>query len=192
MLDRAKAIEIVIPFLREREAFRAISYPDSGDTWTLGYGHTAGVHEGDRISLADAEKLLVQDATQIAEFIEDHLPDWLNPNQFAALISFAFNVGPGRNGVKDGFLILKNGKPSHLLRYLQAPGSHCAPITIADEFLHWVYVKGEVSEGVLRRRTLERKLFLTPFTSPGETPASGENDSPFAAGASKTKGASNA
>lgn len=184
MLDRAAALQIVIPFLREREAFRPVAYQDGADVWTLGYGHTAGVHEGDRISLEDAEKLLVQDATQIAEFIEDHIPDWLNPNQFAAVISFAFNVGPGKNGVKDGFLILKNGKPSHLLRYLNEHAAWLGPQKIGDEFLHWVYIKGEVSEGLLRRRTLERKLYLTPFTPPGETPASGAKDSPTAAGAS--------
>lgn len=177
MLDRATAIKIVIPFLRARESFRSAAYQDGAGVWTIGYGHTAGVKPGMKISFAEGEQLLEQDAEQIAGLIETHMPTWLNPNQFAALISFAFNVGPGKYEEKDGLLTLKNGKPSHLLRYLRAPSAELAPTQIGDEFLHWIYIAGEPSSGLCSRRTMERKLFLTPYTPPGVTPELADDSS---------------
>jgi lysozyme len=69
-----------------------------------------------------------------------------------------FNVGPGRAGVKDGFVTLKNGNRSTMLTRLNE-GNYSA---VADEFPKWNLVSGQVSRGIVRRRESERDLFLTP------------------------------
>ena len=160
MLDLDSAIEIAIPKLKIFESFRSRAYPDQNGVWTIGYGHTAGVKPGMKMSVLVAEKLLVQDTEQIAQLLEPHLPEFLNPNQFAALISLAYNIGPGKAGARDGFLIQKSGEPSTILKKLTegAPAHE-----IGDCFLSWIYVGDEASSGLCSRRTRERELFLTPY-----------------------------
>jgi GH24 family phage-related lysozyme (muramidase) len=178
MLDRKAALEIVIPFLRARESLQPSAYWDNGD-WSIGYGHR-GAKEGDRISDETAEALLLVDADSFAGYIQPHLPDQ-NPNQFAALISLSFNIGLGQKDVKDGFLIQKTGEKSTILTLLQAGA---APLVIGNEFLHWIYEGHIPISGLCTRRTLERRLYLSPYTSPGVSVlASDSTDSLSGAGA---------
>ncbi len=184
MLNRTAALDIVVPFLMQEriEGFRGEAYQDLGrgkGIWTYGFGHTAGVKEGMKISRPTAIQLLKFDTNETAEIIENRLPNTLNPNQFAALISFTFNVGPGKMGEKDGFLTLKSGRPSTLLKMIQEfpePTPEQLKET-ADQFLRWIYAGGEVLSGLCTRRTRERELFLTPYTSPGDTAAPASDSS---------------
>lgn len=162
MLDHQTALEIAVPFLRNVESFRANAYQDGGGKWTIGYGHASDVTEGQKISQPKAQDLLLEDAERFAELISPQIPPDLNPNQFAALISFTFNVGPGLKGARDGFLILENGEPSTLLKYICANPRPDLK-TIGDEFLRWIYIKGQPSSGLCSRRTAERRLFMTPY-----------------------------
>jgi lysozyme len=78
----------------------------------------------------------------------------LNPNQYAALVSFVFNVGPGKKDFKSGFVTLKNGRPSSMLRMLNAQLYRAA----AEEFPKWV--NNPPLPGLVKRRAAERALFL--------------------------------
>lgn len=62
-------------------------------TLTIGYGHTRTVRPGMRISEADAVRLFREDLApaEAAVFRIVQVP--LTDNQFAALVSFAFNLG---------------------------------------------------------------------------------------------------
>lgn len=166
MLDRAAALKIAIPFIAARESLQLRAYWDNG-AWSIGYGHR-GVAEHSVITEDAADELLQADADQFAGFIQPHLPDQ-NPNQFAALISLSFNIGLGKKGVKDGFLVQKSGEKSTILSLLQA---NAEIHTIGDAFLAWIYEGGVPLSSLCTRRTLERKLYLTPFTPPGESPLS--------------------
>lgn len=171
MLDLDEALEIAIPFLKLREGFRASAYQDGGGVWTIGYGHTADVKPGDKVTQVLAGAMLEQDSEDVAAEIVGSLPDTLNPNQFAALISFTYNVGPGRMGHKDGFLVLKSGQPSTLLRLIrEIPDPSPDQLkTVGDQFLHWIYVNGEPSSGLCTRRTCERELYMSPYLTPKGT-----------------------
>lgn len=71
----------------------------SAGAWTIGYGHTAGVHKGMKITQAQADEYLKQDIAKFEKYINNpsYVPftDKLNQNQFDALVSFAFNLGQG-------------------------------------------------------------------------------------------------
>jgi lysozyme len=68
----------------------------------------------------------------------------MTDNQFAALVSFAYNCGVG------------NLKSSSLLKHFNSGKIQEA----AQEFLRWTKAKGVVMPGLVRRREAEKALFL--------------------------------
>ena len=85
-------------FVARHEGLRLESYQDTGGVWTIGYGHTgADVHAGLRISLGKAKAWLAQDlrvaAARLQAVVTRPVIDDLTENQYAALLSFVFNLG---------------------------------------------------------------------------------------------------
>ena len=79
------------------EGFEDTAYWDEyGDVWTIGYGHTEGVKQGDTITQKQALKLLQEDCAYLETFVnnKNYVPQTLNQAQFDALVSFAYNLGP--------------------------------------------------------------------------------------------------
>ena len=130
-------------FVKQFEGRELKAYRCSAGVWTIGYGHTKGVSEDDEISASEAEQLLVEDLTSIAEDLSRLVNVPVSEGQYVALLSLAFNVGA--TAVKKSTLLfhLNHG------RYDEA----------AEEFDKWVYAGGKVSEGLKRRRAAERQLF---------------------------------
>ncbi|MBV6694018.1 lysozyme [Serratia quinivorans] len=145
-----------IEFIKKEEGLRLAAYLDSVGIWTIGYGHTGGVIPGSSISREQAEYLLREDIRGFERIINNEVKVPLNQNQFDALVSFIFNVGPGRKGVKSGLITLKDGRPSTLLRCLNNGQYRDA----ANAFNSWVYAGGVVLKGLVNRRERERSLFL--------------------------------
>ncbi|WP_261132438.1 lysozyme [Serratia quinivorans] len=145
-----------IEFIKKEEGLRLAAYLDSVGIWTIGYGHTGGVIPGSSISREQAEYLLREDIRGFEKIINNEVKVPLNQNQFDALVSFIFNVGPGRKGVKSGLITLKDGRPSTLLRCLNNGQYRDA----ANAFNSWVYAGGVVLKGLVNRRERERSLFL--------------------------------
>ena len=80
-------------FIAREEGCRRKAYQCSAGVWTIGYGYTKGVKEGDEITSAEAERLLVEDiAETVSEFSRCvNVP--VMRGQFVALTSLAFNLG---------------------------------------------------------------------------------------------------
>lgn len=113
---------------------------------TIGYGHTSGVHLGEKITQAEADKLLQEDLKYYAEGINKYIKVNLNQNQFDALISFVYNVGLG------------NFLNSTLLKDLNSQRFNDVPA----QFKRWIYGNNKkVLPGLVRRREAEAKLFTT-------------------------------
>ena len=62
-------------------------------TLTIGYGHTRTVQPGQRITLAEAERLLLEDLASVEAAIARSVTVPLTDGQHGALVSFAFNLG---------------------------------------------------------------------------------------------------
>lgn len=134
-----------LSLIKQSEGCSKTPYRCPAGIWTIGYGHTSGVHEHTPpITEAEAEALLVRDLRGAEQAVNAcvHVP--LNANQFAALVSFVFNVGSA------------NFAHSRLLKHMNAGEMD----TAADEFLRWVYAKGVPLAGLKTRRMAERALFL--------------------------------
>ncbi len=132
-----------IDLVKASEGLRLQSYRDSGGTWTIGYGHTAGVKAGQTITEAEAGQLLVDDLDNAADGVRRLVTVPLTQGQFDALCDFVFNLGAGRL------------MGSTLLRVLNR-GDYGAA---AAQFKFWVMGGGEVLPGLVKRRAAERELF---------------------------------
>ena len=88
----------LVDFVKEKEGFRKEAYQDIVGVWTIGYGFTHNVKEGDTITKAEAEDRLEEELQDYLEyviyFMNQNNYDW-NNNQVAALTSFIFNGGKG-------------------------------------------------------------------------------------------------
>jgi lysozyme len=145
----------LLDMVKDREGFYHAAYRCPAGVWTIGYGHSRGVTPGDHISEARAHELLIEDLEAAARIVDRAVTVPLKPYQRAALVSFAFNVGGGAKGVKDGFAMLKSGQPSTLLRKLNAGDYEGA----AAELPKWTKAAGTVLAGLVLRRRMERLMF---------------------------------
>lgn len=133
-----------ILLIKKHEGFRPTAYkPTKADVWTIGYGHTHGVKEGDTCTVSQADAWLYDDVRE-AELSITNIGRPLTQNQFDALVSFAYNLGPGpltHSGLHDALMQNDNQKA-------------------ADELLKWIYQGKSVLHGLTVRRADERALFL--------------------------------
>ena len=139
--------------IEQFEGFSDKPYRDPVGVWTIGFGSTKGVGPGSpHVTRAQAEARLMRevDAEYGAAINALGLP--LNQNQFDALVSFVYNVGPGGVAPSTG-----------VGRALRARDWNAA----ADRLLQWDKAGGRRLLGLTRRRQAERALFLrTPRTDP--------------------------
>lgn len=131
--------------IKECEGCRLTAYKDAVGVWTIGYGHTTNVRQGDKITQAEADALLVKDIARFESTVNianDKYNYDFNENEFSALVSFAFNIG-------NIIQLTQNGKRSKA--------------EIAEKMLLYVKAGGKTLPGLVSRRKRERELFLTPW-----------------------------
>ena len=126
------------------EGLRLVAYRDAAGVLTIGYGHTKGVREGDRISPFWAKELLEKDVAEVERAVGE-LGVARTPGQLDALTSLAFNIGIGRL------------KASTLLRVIRDGGTKQQ---IKKEFKRWVYAGGQRLRGLELRREWEARRFF--------------------------------
>lgn len=143
-ISKRKISQVGIDLIKSFEGFEAEAYQCPAGKWTIGYGHTKTAKSGMTITPAQAEQLLKEDLNRFEVAVEDLVKVSINDNQFAALVSFAFNLGARRL------------KESTLLQRLNSGDSQQA----ANEFLRWNKAGGQVLKGLTFRRQAERALFL--------------------------------
>ena len=130
------------------------SYDDANDkivnpgdtvrgTLTIGWGHTEGVYKGQKITQDEANRILAEDMVRYANdayriICNANVPFELTQDMFDALVSFHYNCGCLAQ-------LLQNGTRDKQ--------------TVADKMLEYINPP-QFREGLLRRRTAERALFL--------------------------------
>lgn len=135
-------VELIAKF----EGCRLEAYKCPAGVWTIGYGHTAGVKQEDKLpSVEAAKQLLKEDIGKYAEHVnrcicsgEISFP--VNQNQFDALTSFCYNCGAG-----------------NLKRLVSGRNAQA----VAEAMLKYNKGGGKVLAGLQRRREEEQQLFLS-------------------------------
>lgn len=126
------------------EGFRGEAYqPLSGDSWTIGFGHTSGVQPGDHVDLKQAVGLLAVDLRDTERAINRCTTVPLKQHEFDALVSFVYNIGPTAYC------------SSTLLKCLNAGDRAC----VAQQWMRWKYFKGTPVAGLEKRRASELAWF---------------------------------
>jgi lysozyme len=142
MLVTPALIDLITRF----EGFRPEIYKDEAGVDTIGYGHTRSAVMPIRITQEEGQELLRQDLGYFVDVVLDLVKVPVNQNQFAALVSFAYNLGEG------------NLRGSTLLRKLNEGDFAGA----SEEFMKWDNAGGRKLRGLTRRRAAEEQLFRTP------------------------------
>lgn len=135
--------EAGLRLIRESEGFRTHAYPDSGGIWTIGYGHTRGVRQGDCCDEETATRWLLEDVAVAEAAVARQIAVPLSQGPFDALVDFVFNLGEGAL------------RGSTLRRKLNA-GDHDGA---AAEFPRWCHAGSQVLPGLVKRRAREKQLF---------------------------------
>lgn len=150
MKSRNQVSRAAIELIKRCEGYRrkAAQLPDG--RWTIGYGHTLTAREGAEVSEHDAEALLIYDLIAVSHVVNEWVFTPLNQNQFDALVAFAFNIGS------------ENFRRSSVLRRLNEGALIQA--ACAMELWRKAEFEGEkiVVDALVRRRSAEKALFLTP------------------------------
>lgn len=146
-------------FIRKWEDYAAKPYQDLGGVWTWGFGHARVGHEPmpTTISMIDALALWKRDMAPFVAMANHAITHPLSQNQFDMFISILENVGPGVPKLKDGVILLKNGKKSTLLTQINKGAFDLA----AAEFPKWDLCSGHPIRGLLNRRNAEKAIFQT-------------------------------
>jgi lysozyme len=150
--------------INDFEKFSPVPYDDGFGYRTIGWGHRMQPADPNTpITLDEANELQQGDLHIVYEAIERGVKVPVNDNQYAALVSITYNVGRGRPDPKgrDGIFCLRDGRPSTLIRKLNA-GDYAGA---AEQFLLWNKAGGVEVRGLTRRRVAERELYLLPPTA---------------------------
>lgn len=134
-----------IELLKQFEGCRLTAYQDSVGVWTIGFGTTAGVKEGQTISQVKAEEYLRFDLAIFEKAVTESLKVPVNQNQFDALVSFTYNVG------------VSAFRSSTLLNLINEKTDKKV---VAAEFSKWVKAGNQTLPGLVSRRKAESELFL--------------------------------
>jgi len=150
MTPRHRVSRTAIDLIKRFEGYRqkAAQLPDA--RWTIGYGHTLTARQGAEVAETDAEALLIYDLIAVAHAVNEQVFAPLTQNQFDALCSFAFNIG------------LDNFRSSGVLKRLNEGAMVQA--ACAMELWRKAEFQGDriVIDALVRRRSAEKLLFLTP------------------------------
>jgi lysozyme len=141
---------------------RSGSWLESADRglWPYGCGRGApkfAATKTKKFTKAEARLILERDLAQYAAVVKKSVSVPINENQYGALVSFTYNLGPS------------NFLKSTLLKKLNNGDYEGA----AAEFKRWNRAGGQILKGLTRRRAAEAALFLSGATTPAtpETPA---------------------
>ena len=132
-----------IALIKKFEGCELTAYQCSAGVWTIGYGHTKGIEKGMEITQQEAEDMLVEELHEYENYINDSVTAPLSQNQFDAMVSWVYNLGPA------------NLKASTLLKVLNAGNYDGVPAQIK----RWNKAGGVTLEGLIRRREAEALLF---------------------------------
>lgn len=136
--------------IEQAEGLRLKAYYLAGQ-WLVGYGHARHAYEGLTISRAEAQALLRHDVHDVERQLDPLLAGMsINDNEYAALVSLAYNLGVGAF--------------QKTLVYRRLAAGDRAGAADAFRYLTTANIRGERVElpVLVMRRARERALFLAP------------------------------
>jgi GH24 family phage-related lysozyme (muramidase) len=151
-----------LQIIKDFEGLRLEAYLCPAGMPTIGYGSTRYL-DGSKVNLGDkltspevAERLLEKTInTSFLPILRSTIPVWnkLNINQQSALLSFAYNLGASFYNKPDF---------KSITRLINTPTTWCVAPEVHRIFKLYSKAGGKILDGLVRRRSAEAALFLTP------------------------------
>jgi len=139
--------ETGLSLIESYETLSLVPYDDGYGFLTIGWGHKMLPGDsGVAITPEEADALLYYDLRLAEEAVTRLVTEPLNDNQFAALVSFVFNVGQGHFSGSTMRRMLNKGDFAGAVK----------------QFARWDMSAGQHSNGLKRRRSEEASLFVLP------------------------------
>jgi len=132
-----------LALIKKFEGLELEAYRCAAGVLTIGYGHTKGVTEGQKITKAEADELLVHELVEYEKAVNDAVTISIDQCMFDALVSWTYNLGPS------------NLNASTMLKVLNSGDYDGVP----EQIKRWNKAGGKVLEGLIRRREAEALLF---------------------------------
>ncbi|MDR1890152.1 MAG: lysozyme [Zoogloeaceae bacterium] len=134
-----------VVLIAESEACRLVVYKDIAGHWTLGWGQTAGITEGMTWTQTEADADLCNTLITLSAEVRECLTRDASDNEFAALVSLAYNIGM-----------------TAFRRSTVAKCHNRGDKTAAARAFHlWNKAGGKVINGLVARRAREAALYLS-------------------------------
>lgn len=140
--------EFAFQKIKEFEGCKLQAYQDAAGVWTIGYGHTYNVRQGDTISQWYADDMLKEDIENVERqlmALHDLEELDMTQQQLDAVVSFVFNLG------------IKRWQYSTLRRLIMY---RMPKEVIQKEWMRWVFAGGKRLPGLVKRRQWESRRFF--------------------------------
>ena len=128
-----------IDLIKRFEGCVLSAYKCPAGVWTIGYGHTSGVKQGDAITQEMADSYLRHDLERYERYVKWNVKHALNQNQFDALVSFTYNCG-----IANLKTLVRNRNVEQ----------------IGKAILLYNKARGKVLTGLVKRRQAEHDLYF--------------------------------
>lgn len=137
-----------VNFIAQFEGFKETPYLCPSGCPTIGFGHVIRKGEFfDKITKEEGLILLKKDLQIYQKVISKLLTVSLSKSQYIAVLSLTYNIGPG--AFQRSTLRQKINREE----YEEIP----------SEFMKWIWGKGKILPGLVKRREAEIKLFIEKF-----------------------------
>ena len=125
-----------------------VSYRCAANKATIGFGSLklidgSPVEDGMTITKQDAEDLLAHELHEYEGYINDMVEADLKQNEFDALVSWVFNLGPSNLGASTLLKVINNKDWAD----------------VPNQIKRWNKVNGVPNQGLMKRRLAEALLF---------------------------------
>ena len=132
-----------LDLIKSFEGCSLTAYRCPSNKWTIGWGHTNGVHQGMVITQAQADQFLFEDVQRFVNAVNQYQSRFnFNQNEYDALVSFTYNCGAGSLA---NVMSCCNTK--------QEIAEECKLYNRSSD--------GQILNGLVRRREEEYKLFMS-------------------------------
>lgn len=135
---------------------RVVAYRCPAGVWTIGFGNTRvfsnatrqerAVREHDSLTIPQAHGVFRHFLKSFESGVDRLVTSDVTPEQFSALVCFAYNVGLGNLG-KSTLLKMVNEDPNNT--------------EIREQFMRWDKAGGRPLRGLTRRRAAEADLYYS-------------------------------
>lgn len=153
-----------IALIKALEGCRLTAYTDIVGVPTIGYGFTVGVQLGDVMTQQQCDARLVSELRAYEAAVQIATLGECSQNEFDALVCCSWNIGIA--GMQGSSMIKAHNR-----------GDKAAA---ARAFGLWNKAGGKVVPGLVRRRSMEAALYLTPVDDTHDMPQAVTPEKPMA------------